>query len=87
MKYVRVRTYDRACTVTVMIFVVWRAMDGSTFCDKNVQISSLYCSFTVFYSFLGDLLTGLLAIKKHMFFCIKQATGYCVLYNDINWLL
>ena len=29
-------------------------MDGSAFCDKNVQISSLYCSFTVFYSFLGQ---------------------------------
>ena len=28
-------------------------MDGSAFCYKNVQISSLYCSFTVFYSFMA----------------------------------
>ena len=46
-------------------------MYGSAFCDKNVQISSLYCSFTIFYSFLGQLLTSLLTNKKHMFFCVK----------------
>ena len=26
-------------------------MDSSACFDKNVQISSLYCSFTIFYSF------------------------------------
>ena len=62
-------------------------MDGSTFCDKNVQISSLYCSFTIFYSFLGQLLTSFIKNKKHMFFCVKKDKGYSVLYNVIDWLL
>ena len=38
-------------------------MDGSVFCDKNVQISVLYCSFTVFCSFQGQLLKQ----KAHVF--------------------
>ena len=41
------------------------AMDGSKFCDKNVQISSLYCFLTVFYSFPSQLLTSLIKNKKH----------------------
>ena len=57
------------------------------FVKKNVQISSLYCSFNVFYSFLGQLLTSLLTYKKHMFFCVKWDKGYCVLYNVIDLLL
>ena len=59
-------------------------MDGSAFCDKNVQISSPFCSFTIFFSFLGQLLTSLITNKKHMFFCVKQGKGYCVLYNAID---
>ena len=46
-------------------------MDGSAFCDRNVHISFLYCPFTVFYSFLGQLLTRFITNKKHMFFCMK----------------
>ena len=62
--------------------------DGSAFCDKNVQISSLYnCSFTIFCSFLCQLLTCLITNKKHMFFCVKQDKGYCVLNNAIDWLI
>ena len=48
-----------------------KLMDVSAFCDKNVQISSLYCSFTIFYTFLGQLLTSFITNKNHMFFCVK----------------
>ena len=66
-------------------------MDGSAFCDKNVQISSLCCSFTVFYSFLGQLLTSFITNKKHNVLLCKVGQrllcAYCVLYNVIDWLL
>ena len=52
--------------------------------DKNVQISSIYCSFTVFYSFLVQLLTSVITNKKHMFFCAKKNKSYCVLCNAID---
>ena len=54
------------------LILILQLKDSSAFCDKSVQISSLYCSFTVFYSFLGgQLLTSLIANKKHMFFCVN----------------
>ena len=59
-------------------------MDGSAFCDRNIQISSLHCSFAVFYSFLGQLITSLLTNKKHMFFCVKL-DKLCAL--QCHWLV
>ena len=57
----------------------------STFCDKNVQISSLYCSFTVFYSFLGQLLTSFITNQKaHVLLCKVGQRLLCAL--QCHWL-
>ena len=47
-------------------------------CSVHVQISSLYCSFTIFYSFLGQLLSYLLK-KAHVYLCKVGQTLLCAL--------
>ena len=55
-------------------------IDGSAFYDKNVQISSLYCSFTVFCSFLCQLLTSFITNKNtHVLLCKVGQRLMCAL--------
>ena len=44
---------------------ILHSISSSAFCDNNEQFSSLYCSCTVFCSFLDQLLTCFITNKKH----------------------
>ena len=61
---------------------IYTGMDGPSLCTNLFPL----LFFTVVYSFLGQLFTSLITNKTHMFFCVKEDKGYCVVYNTIDWL-